>query len=273
MARWGESSSWSGHALIERARSLALVGVLLLSACAGTKSTGPTPSLAEAYRLQDELARSAVARGDRLVGYKAAFTSEALRRAWGVAEPLSRFLLESIGGVADGHGSHQPGRARKPSPRARGGLRESADRSAPFKDAAEARGHVRSGPCSPRAWRHPGTPRSGPTLGGRDRGGWRRCAALRARPARDARGRSSSTGPPSSFASLASSAGGALDESVLSPWDTLVWLSAHLAARGVQLQPGSVVLSGSLLPPLEGPLEGRVEGVIGPLGGVSCAAR
>lgn len=56
-----------------------------------------TPELtpAEAYRIQAALADRAVARGDRIVGYKAALTSQAMQAQAGVGEPLLGTLLGS----------------------------------------------------------------------------------------------------------------------------------------------------------------------------------
>ena len=50
---------------------------------------------AEAYRIQQALAERQVARGDRIVGYKAALTSKAMQQMAGVDEPLLGTLLAS----------------------------------------------------------------------------------------------------------------------------------------------------------------------------------
>jgi 2-keto-4-pentenoate hydratase len=51
--------------------------------------------LAEAYRLQDRLRESLLARGERLAGWKAAFTTRAAQEANGLDEPGCAFLLAS----------------------------------------------------------------------------------------------------------------------------------------------------------------------------------
>jgi 2-keto-4-pentenoate hydratase len=51
--------------------------------------------LAEAYRLQDRLREALLARGERLAGWKAAFTTKAAQEANQLAEPGCAFLLAS----------------------------------------------------------------------------------------------------------------------------------------------------------------------------------
>jgi 2-keto-4-pentenoate hydratase len=51
--------------------------------------------LAEAYQLQDRLREALVARGERLAGWKAAFTNRAAQEANQLAEPGCAFLLAS----------------------------------------------------------------------------------------------------------------------------------------------------------------------------------
>lgn len=51
--------------------------------------------LAEAYRLQDQLREALLARGERLAGWKAAFTNRAAQEANGLTEPGCAFLLAS----------------------------------------------------------------------------------------------------------------------------------------------------------------------------------
>ena len=51
--------------------------------------------LAEAYRLQDQLREALLARGERLAGWKAAFTNRAAQEANQLAEPGCAFLLAS----------------------------------------------------------------------------------------------------------------------------------------------------------------------------------
>jgi 2-keto-4-pentenoate hydratase len=52
-------------------------------------------SLAEAYRVQDELRDALVKRGERLLGWKAGFTGKAPQQAFGVDHPVGGFLLDS----------------------------------------------------------------------------------------------------------------------------------------------------------------------------------
>ena len=52
-------------------------------------------SLAEAYAVQDRLRETLVARGDRVAGWKAAFTNAAMQKGYGTTEPVSSFLLAS----------------------------------------------------------------------------------------------------------------------------------------------------------------------------------
>ena len=51
--------------------------------------------LAEAYQLQDKLREALLARGERLAGWKAAFTNRAAQEANALAEPGCAFLLAS----------------------------------------------------------------------------------------------------------------------------------------------------------------------------------
>ena len=55
----------------------------------------PALTPAEAYRIQTALMERQVARGDRIVGYKAALTSRAMQELAGVNEPLLGTLLAS----------------------------------------------------------------------------------------------------------------------------------------------------------------------------------
>lgn len=52
-------------------------------------------SLAEAYGVQDRLREALMARGERVAGWKAGFTSKAGQEAYQVSEPVSAFLLAS----------------------------------------------------------------------------------------------------------------------------------------------------------------------------------
>ena len=52
-------------------------------------------SVAEAYAVQDRLRSALVARGERVVGWKAGFTNKALQVAFAVDEPVCGFLLAS----------------------------------------------------------------------------------------------------------------------------------------------------------------------------------
>jgi 2-keto-4-pentenoate hydratase len=58
-------------------------------------------SLAEAYDVQDRLRAALGARGDRVIGWKAGFTSAATQAVFGATEPVCGFLLAS-GLLADG---------------------------------------------------------------------------------------------------------------------------------------------------------------------------
>jgi 2-keto-4-pentenoate hydratase len=55
----------------------------------------PEVSFVEAYRVQQILMERCVASGDRVVGYKAAFTSKGMQERFGVGEPLVGTLLAS----------------------------------------------------------------------------------------------------------------------------------------------------------------------------------
>lgn len=52
-------------------------------------------SVGEAYAVQDRLREALVARGERVVGWKAGFTSKATQAAFGTDEPVCAFLLAS----------------------------------------------------------------------------------------------------------------------------------------------------------------------------------
>ncbi len=52
-------------------------------------------ALAEAYAVQDRLREALVARGERVIGWKAGFTNKALQAAYACEEPVCGFLLAS----------------------------------------------------------------------------------------------------------------------------------------------------------------------------------
>ena len=52
-------------------------------------------SLDEAYAVQDRLRQALVAGGERVAGWKAAFTNAAMQKSYGTTEPVSGFLLAS----------------------------------------------------------------------------------------------------------------------------------------------------------------------------------
>lgn len=58
-------------------------------------SVAPGLSITDAYRLQAALMRRRAARGDRIVGYKAAFTSVAMQKMYNVSAPIIGTLLAS----------------------------------------------------------------------------------------------------------------------------------------------------------------------------------
>ncbi len=62
-------------------------------------------SLEEAYAVQDRVRETLVAGGERVAGWKAAFTSAAMQKTYGVTEPVCGFLL--AGGVL-GSGAEVP---------------------------------------------------------------------------------------------------------------------------------------------------------------------
>lgn len=55
----------------------------------------PDLTLLEAYRIQHALIERGMARGDRIIGYKAAFTNKAMQTMFGLGEPLVGTLLGS----------------------------------------------------------------------------------------------------------------------------------------------------------------------------------
>jgi 2-keto-4-pentenoate hydratase len=57
--------------------------------------TAPDLTLEQGYAIQRSLEHALVERGDRVVGWKAGFTTAALQEAYGVAEPVLGFLLAS----------------------------------------------------------------------------------------------------------------------------------------------------------------------------------
>ena len=56
---------------------------------------GRTLSLEEAYDVQDRVRQALVARGERVIGWKAGFTSRATQQAFGTDRPVCGFLLGS----------------------------------------------------------------------------------------------------------------------------------------------------------------------------------
>jgi 2-keto-4-pentenoate hydratase len=71
---------------------------------AGRKGAGPVAPLTEidpelsieqAYALQGALEKALVAQGERVIGWKAGFTSVALQESYGVPEPVCGFMLAS----------------------------------------------------------------------------------------------------------------------------------------------------------------------------------
>jgi 2-keto-4-pentenoate hydratase len=55
----------------------------------------PDLSLERAYEIQRALEQALVARGERVIGWKVGFTSQALQQSYGVTEPVFGFLLAS----------------------------------------------------------------------------------------------------------------------------------------------------------------------------------
>jgi 2-oxopent-4-enoate/cis-2-oxohex-4-enoate hydratase len=62
-----------------------------------TPLTEQTPDLspARAYEIQARLERALVARGERVIGWKAGFTNAAIQESYGVTEPVAGFMLGS----------------------------------------------------------------------------------------------------------------------------------------------------------------------------------
>src|SRR5512144_3049277 len=52
-------------------------------------------TLSDAYAIQRQLEDAAVARGERVIGWKVGFTAPALQAAYGVSEPVAGFMLAS----------------------------------------------------------------------------------------------------------------------------------------------------------------------------------
>jgi len=76
-----------------------LVEYVLAARAAATESAPPTDgrsvSLEEAYDVQDRVRQALVARGERVIGWKAGFTSRATQQAFGTDRPVCGFLLGS----------------------------------------------------------------------------------------------------------------------------------------------------------------------------------
>jgi 2-keto-4-pentenoate hydratase len=77
----------------------ALVEHVLAARNSGTAgpppSDGRTLSLPEAYDVQDRVRQALVGRGERVIGWKAGFTSRATQQAFGTDRPVCGFLLGS----------------------------------------------------------------------------------------------------------------------------------------------------------------------------------
>jgi 2-keto-4-pentenoate hydratase len=63
-------------------------------AIAPPSETAPL-ELPDAYRVQDELRQALLARGERLIGWKAGFTGKSAQQTYGVDHPVCGFLLAS----------------------------------------------------------------------------------------------------------------------------------------------------------------------------------
>lgn len=83
----------------------ALVAALLANRESGGQMPAPSAarplSLPEAYAVQDRLRQALADRGERVIGWKAGFTTRAVQESFGCAEPVCGFLLAS-GVVASG---------------------------------------------------------------------------------------------------------------------------------------------------------------------------
>jgi 2-keto-4-pentenoate hydratase len=77
-------------ALIER-----IVAARAASVAGPAPSDGHALSLADAYDVQDRVRQALVARGERVIGWKAGFTSRATQQAFGTDAPVCGFLLGS----------------------------------------------------------------------------------------------------------------------------------------------------------------------------------
>lgn len=93
-------------------------------------------SLAEAYGVQDRLREALMARGERVAGWKAGFTSKAGQEAYQVSEPVSAFLLAS--GVMSSGGEIAAARFVKPGVEAEIAFVMKQDLAGPGVTAARA---------------------------------------------------------------------------------------------------------------------------------------
>lgn len=57
--------------------------------------TDPGLSIQQAYAIQGALEQALIAQGERVIGWKAGFTSPALQESYGVHEPVGGFMLAS----------------------------------------------------------------------------------------------------------------------------------------------------------------------------------
>jgi 2-keto-4-pentenoate hydratase len=77
----------------------AVVEHVLVARTSGTATPPPTDvrtlSLLEAYDVQDRVRQALVGRGERVIGWKAGFTSRATQQAFGADRPVCGFLLGS----------------------------------------------------------------------------------------------------------------------------------------------------------------------------------
>jgi 2-keto-4-pentenoate hydratase len=197
---------------------------------------------AEAYAVQDRLREALVARGERVAGWKAGFTSKPAQTAYGATEPVCAFLLAS--GVF-------PSRAEVPATRFVTPVVEAEVAFVMRRDLAgpgvtPARALLAVAGALPALElidiRYTGTPTASDLIAD----GVAANAIVLGAPLTDVRGLDLALEGLVYEHNGTVAATNTAAEVLGSPLNSLAWIANHLGARGLGLRAGDVVMSGSV---------------------------
>ena len=199
-------------------------------------------SVSEAYGVQDRLREALLARGERVAGWKAGFTSRALQETYQVSEPVCAFLLAS--GVLTSGATIGADRFVKPAVEAEVAFVMKHDLAGPGVTAARALLAVEGALAALELidFRHSGKAVGTDVIAD---GVYAKAIVLGG-------ALTPLTGLDLALEGLVYEQNGAMvatataAEVLGTPLNSLAWIANHLGARGLTLRAGDVVMSGSV---------------------------